>query len=62
MQFFQTVLDSTTEFLKNVPKFFGYFFNLVNDTINLIPNPFSDIIKVLLVIATVVLIIKAVKK
>ena len=62
MKFFQTILDSTTEFLKNVPKFFGYFFNLVNDTIDLIPNPFSQIIKVLLVIATVVLIIKAVKK
>lgn len=62
MQFFQTVFESTTEFLKNVPTFFGYFFNLVNDTINLIPNPFSQIIKVLLVIATVVLIIKAIKK
>lgn len=62
MEFFKTIFESTTDFLKNIPTFFGYFFNVVNDTINLIPNPFSKIMKVLLVIATAVLIIKAIKK
>lgn len=60
MEFFITILESTTEFLKNIPIFLGYFFNIVNDTIDLIPNPFSQIIKVMLVIATAVLIVKAV--
>lgn len=60
MEFFITILASTTEFLKNIPIFLGYFFNIVNDTIDLIPNPFSQIIKVMLVIATAVLIVKAV--
>lgn len=60
MQFFKTVLESITEFLKNVPNFLSYFFNIVNDTIDIIPSPFSQIIKVLLVIATVVTIINTI--
>lgn len=60
MQFFKMILDSTTEFFQNIPNFLSYFFNIVNDTIDIIPQPFSQIIKVLLAIATVVTIVNTI--
>lgn len=62
MEFFKTILESTADFIKNIPNFIGSFFEIVTDTIDLIPSPFSAIIKVLLTIATAVVIVKTINK
>lgn len=62
MEFFLMILKSIGEFLKNIPNLLSYFFEVVIDTIDIIPNPFAQIIKVLLAIATAVIIAKTIRR
>ena len=58
---FMTIFNSIKDFFVNIPSFLNYFFDLVNSTLDIIPYPFSKIIKVLLTISTVIVIVQAIK-
>lgn len=57
-----TLFNAIGDFIKNIPNFMSYFFDLVNCTLDIIPRPFGTVVKVLLAIATIIMVAKIVKK